>query len=40
MAYDAAKEGHLTKKDVKGTQWQTAIKELEIEQGAIEHFWD
>ena len=27
MAYDAAKEGRLTKKDVKGTQWQAAIKD-------------
>lgn len=40
LAYDAAKEGRLTKKDVNGTQWKTAIKELEQEQGAIEHFWD
>ena len=40
MAYDAAKEGRLTRKDVKGSQWQTAIKELEQEQGVIEHFWD
>ena len=40
MAYDAAKEGRLTKKDVNGTQWKTAIKELELEKGAIEHFWD
>lgn len=40
MAYDAAKEGRLTKNDVKGTQWQTAIKDLEKEFGVIDHFWD
>lgn len=40
MAYDAAKAGHLTKKDVDGTNWKKVIKELEIEQGSIEHFWD
>lgn len=40
MAYEAAKEGRLTKDDVKNTQWKTAIKELEREQGVIEYFWD
>lgn len=40
MAYEAAKEGRLSKKDVKDTQWKNAIKELEREQGVIENFWE
>lgn len=39
MAYDAAKEGRLTKSDVKDTQWKKVIKEIEEKQGAIENFW-
>lgn len=40
MAYDAAKEGRLTKSDVKDTQWKKVIKALENEQGEIANFWD
>lgn len=40
MAYKAASEGRLSKKDVKNSQWEKAIKDLESEQGIIEHFWD
>ena len=40
MCYDAAKERRITKSDVKDTNWKKVIKELEKEQGEIEHFWD
>lgn len=40
MAYNAAKDGYLSKNDVKETQWKKVIKELEKEQGSIPGFWD
>jgi hypothetical protein len=39
MAYDAAKNGNLTKKDVDGCQWKTAIKEMEKMYGELTEFW-
>ncbi len=40
MCYDAAKEGRITKNDVKDTNWKKVISELEKEQGKIANFWD
>lgn len=39
MAYEAAKNGSLTKKDVDGSQWRTAIKEMEKIYGDLIGFW-
>ena len=39
MAYEAAKNGSLTKKDVDGTQWKTAIKDMEKIFGELTEFW-
>ena len=40
MAYDAAKNGYLTKKDVDECKWKTAIKEMEKMYGELTKFWN
>lgn len=40
MAYDAAKNGYLTKEDVNKCQWKTAIKEMEKIYGELTTFWN
>ncbi len=39
MAYNAAKKGEFTKKDIEGSKWPKAIKEMEAVYGKLDNFW-